>query len=70
MSGEMVGGGDPYLPHDPPHTRLRSGPYPRWSAGIRQYPRGGRLISVDLLIEPVKYPGIQNEYPSISGWFP
>ena len=40
MSEEMVGGGDPYLPHDPLHTWPGSGPYPWRLAGIRQYPWG------------------------------
>jgi len=71
MSGEMVGGGDPYLPHDPPHTytaRIRTIPLE-----VNRYPSipsGGRLIFKNFYIEPVNYLGIQNEYPSITGWFP
>ncbi len=40
MTLEMAGGGDLYLPHDPPHTQSGFGRYPRWSAGIRRYSRG------------------------------
>ena len=48
------GGRGPLSPSWPPHTRLGSGTYPPWLAGIRRYPRGDR-----------KYPGTYTLNPWI-----
>ena len=68
MSGELAGGGNP--------ISLMTLPIHGWdpdqTLGGRpvSIPLRGRLISGNFYIDPVNYPGIENEYPSITGWFP
>ena len=49
MTSEMVGGGDHYLTHDPPHSRPRSGTYPPVIGRYLPIPSGGQLVSPDTL---------------------
>ena len=52
-SGEMVGRGDPYLPHDPPHTRPGSDMNLPIYGQDPDHTLGGRPVSNNTLEEAV-----------------